>query len=578
MKHMKKILALMLAVVMTLAMSVTAFADETTNAKIKFPADAKYADHQYEVYQIFTGEVEGTAMTNLKYGENTKTATNKGKSVTEGDLETIAGITTTNEQDILTAMKAFVNLESDPVAVLTKTDTETTDTEYSAVPGYYLIKDVDNSQTGVVAYDDEGNPKEKAYTLYILEVVGADDYAITPKASMPSVEKKVDDINDSDGTAGNGQDSADYDIGDWVPYHLKATTASNVDKYTKYHLTFVDTLEAGKFDNIKDIVIKVDGKDISTEQFVGFTVEKTDVTPPSASGFEIKLTFEPAALEAGGETPTTLPNTLNTKNVTIDFKAQLGTGATVGEVGNVNTVKLKFSNNPNDTDDQEEAETPEDTVIVFTYKTVIDKVDPDGRPLKGAEFKLYKKYTADQLAATGKTASVVKDADGEDIAALANTAAYSYVKIATVAAITPETTSFAFNGIDDGEYVLVETKVPDNYTAINPIVFTVTGEHTAICDPINKDTHKDSDGAYILTGLTATGGMKGFATAGTIDKQDGTTHSAASGEVYGEIVNSSGAQLPVTGGIGTTMFYVIGAILVIGAGVVLVSRRRMSAN
>ena len=578
MKHMKKIFALMLAVVMTLAMSVTAFADETTNAKIKFPTDPKYADHQYEVYQIFTGKVEGTAMTNLKYGENTKTATNKGKSVTEGDLAIIAGITTANEQEIITAMKAFVNLESAPVAKLTKTDTETTDTEYSAVPGYYLIKDVDSSQTGVVAYDDSGNPKEKAYTLYILEVVGATDYTITPKASMPSVEKKVDDINDSDGTAENTQDSADYDIGDWVPYHLKATTASNVDKYTKYHLTFVDTLEAGKFDAIKDIVIKVDGKDISTEQFVGFTVDRTDVAAPTASGFEIKLTFEPAALEAGGEIPTTLPNTLNTKNVTIDFKAQLGTGATVGEVGNVNTVKLKFSNNPNDTDDQEEAETPEDTVIVFTYKTVIDKVDPDGRPLKGAEFKLYKKYTADQLTAAGKTASVVKDADGEDIAALANTAAYSYVEIATVAEITPETTSFAFNGIDDGEYVLVETKVPDNYTAINPIVFTVTGEHTAICDPINKDTHKDSDGAYILTGLTATGGMTGFATAGTIAKQDGTTHSAASGEVYGEIVNSSGAQLPETGGIGTTMFYVIGAILVIGAGVVLVSRRRMSAN
>ena len=564
MKHMKKMFTLMLAVIMTLAMSVTAFADgEEAKAVINFPTDAKFADHTYQVYQIFTGKVDRTAMTNLKYGENTKTAANKGKAVTPEDLKTLAGIESENDQEKLAAILPFADLTTTPVATLTKTNTT-----YEGAPGYYLIKDADNSQTGVVEKD-----KDKSYTLYILAVAGTVN--ITPKADTPSVEKKVDDVNDSTGTKEAKQDSADYDIGDWVPYHLTATTASNVDKYKKYHLTFVDTLEAGRFDGIQNIVIKVDGTPI-TDSFEGFTVTRTDVTAPSATGFEIKLAFAPKAAE-GQDAPTTLPDTLNGKEVTIDFEAQLGAGAKIGQEGNVNTVQLKFSNNPNSEDDSEEAETPEDTVIVFTYKTVIDKIDADGNALKGAAFKLYKKYTAAQLAAAGKTAAEVKDAEGNPIAKYANTDEASYVEIATVDAITADTTSFAFNGLDDGDYVLVETKKPANYNAIDPIEFTVTGTHTALADGLDKTTKKDGD-AYVLTGLTVSNDkLTASLEGGEIAKTNGEKHAAVSGEIYGEVINQSGAELPETGGVGTTMFYIIGSILVISAGVVLVTRRRMAA-
>ncbi len=559
MKKFRRIMALLIATVMVLSMGTAAFAAEG-DITISFPEDTKYANHQYEVYQIFTGTVgeDGKTLKNLKYGDNTKTAANKGKAVSEADLTTLAAIDSENEQEIIAAITPFASL-SNPVATLTK-DNRT----FTGPAGYYLIKDKDDTQTGKTSETDE-----KSYTLYILKVAG--NVTISPKASVPSVEKKVDDVNDSTGAKEPKQDSADYEIGDWVPFHLSATTASNVDDYKKYHLTFVDTLESGKFDAVRNVVIKVGDKEI-TESFVGFTVTKTDVAAPSTSGFEIKLTFTPS-----GDGAVTLPEALNGETVTIDFEAKLGAGATIGQVGNVNTVKLKFSNNPNSTDDSEEAETPEDTVIVFTYKTVIDKVDPDGAALKGAEFKLYKKYTAAQLAATGKTAAEVKDSEGKAIAKYANTDAASYVEV-DGARITAETTTFEFNGLDDGDYVLVETKVPANYNAIDPIEFTVTGTHAATANALSKDTHKDGD-AYVLTGLTVSNAALNASVAGgEINKKDGTKHTAVSGEVYGEIINESGVQLPSTGGIGTTMFYIVGAIMVIGAGVVLISRRRMNVQ
>ena len=557
-KTFEKMISLVVALAMVMAMGLTAFAAEG-DIKITFPTDAKYASHQYEVYQIFTGEVgeDGKTLKNLKYGENTKTATNIGQAVTAEDLATLTAITTTNEQEIIAAITPFASL-SNPVTTLTSKNAT-----YEGPAGYYLIKDKDRSQTGETADNDE-----KSYTLYILKVAG--NVTIEPKASVPSVEKKVDDINDSTGAAEASQDSADYEIGDWVPFHLKATVASNVDDYKKYHLTFVDTLEAGKFDAVQNVVIKVDGKPIN-ETFEGFSVVRNDIAGPSTSGFEIKLTFTPA-----GEGAVTLPAALANKNVTIDFEAKLGAGATIGQVGNVNTVKLRFSNNPNSTDDSEEAETPEDTVIVFTYKTIVDKVDPDGRSLKGAAFKLYKKYTADQLMKTGKTAADVKDHEGKAIAKYANTGKYSYVEV-TGTTITDDTTSFEFDGLDDGDYVLVETKVPANFNAIDPIEFTVTGTHTKTADALDKTSHKDGE-AYVLTGLTVSNKVLTASVAGSeIDKKDSTKHIAVSGEIYGEIINESGAQLPETGGMGTTLFYVFGAILVLGGGVVLISRRRMEA-
>ena len=121
-------------------------------------------------------------------------------------------------------------------------------------------------------------------------------------------------------------------------------------------------------------------------------------------------------------------------------------------------------------------------------------------------------------------------------------------------------TKFTFNGLDDGEYVLTETKTPDEYNTIEPITFTVNADHTITWDGTNRNS--------VLTKLV------GNKVTGEIT----LTHNKTEGSLSADVVNKKGSTLPSTGGIGTTIFYVVGVILMLGAGVLLVTKKRMSSN
>lgn len=192
---MNKVLKGLVAVAATAAMAIagvagasTAMAEENTtaatNPTITFPTDTKYQDHTYEVYQIFTGDFDGKVLSNVKYGVNgTKTA---GTEVTAEELKQLTDVNVEGktDQDKLDVIKTFAKLEN-PVATLTKTNTS-----YEAAPGYYLIKDKDNTVGG-----------NDANTLYITKVV--DDVTISPKSDVPSFQKKVRDTNDTTGDTSN---------------------------------------------------------------------------------------------------------------------------------------------------------------------------------------------------------------------------------------------------------------------------------------------------------------------------------------------------------------------------------------
>ena len=539
MKKFRRILALLLASVMVLSISIAAFADET-------PATHKITNssetHTYEVYQIFTGKYDATTeqLQGLKYGENA--VGTAGAAVSPEDLAKLAayedaGTTQVLDQKDIAFISQFVDITGDAYKTIAP------GADVTVEEGYYLIKDEDDSLDG----------KDEQYTLYLINVLN-EDVTIAPKTGTVTSEKKLDDINDSTGTAENLQDSADYDIGDEVPFHLKATIAENVGAYKKYHLTFEDTLEAGCFDAISTLTIKVDGAAAADTDDYKVTI--TNITAPSESGFKVQITFEP-------KTDKDL-SALAGKDVTIDFTATLGEGANIGQEGNVNTLKLYYSNNPNSTDDSDEGEAPEDTVIVFTYDLVVNKVDEDGKALNGASFALYKEYTEAQLEATDKTAvTEIKYDDNKKTYAIGDK---KYVMIDEQAGAS--TNIFTFSGVDDGNYLLVETKVPAGYNCLDPKTFSITGTHTAEAD-INKETKKDANGNYILTAVSGTGEI----TLAQHKKADGTIDGLTT-----DIENKSGATLPSTGGIGTTLFYIVGAILVIGAGVILISRRRMDAQ
>lgn len=482
MKTFKKSIALMLALVLTLAMTVTAFADPATYSVTVSNAEV---GHTYEAYQILAGDLSGTTLSNVTWGSGVN-ATDLGSAsdyaeklaqMTDNSSELKAEATALSK--VLTTAAGSVKVANEGAAVIS-----------GLAAGYYLVKDADDTLQG----------ENTAYTEFILKVVA--DTTITTKTDVPTVIKKVQDTNDTEGTTTGWQDSADYDIKDDVPFQLTATLANNVASYNTYKVVFHDTLSAGMTYN-NDFSVKIDGKDV-TSSFTA-TYEGTD------------LTFSCSDVKALGAT--------NSSVVVVNYTAKLNENAVLGKAGNPNEVYLEYSNNPNfegEGEDSPTGETPKDKVIVFTYKVVVDKVNENNEPLTGAEFTLFKVI------------------DGKEVAVAAAT-------------LNEAGTQFTFVGLDDGKYVLKETKTPAGYNTISDQTFEVKASH---------DVESEDPELTELSGDLVTGSIS-------------FTASVDEGSLSTTVINQAGSTLPSTGGAGRVAIYVIGAILVIGAGVVLVTKRRV---
>ena len=519
MKHTRKLASLLLALVMVFALATTAFAEETYSITINNSATG----HTYEAYQIFTGDLSGMTLSNIVWGSgiNADGQTALQNAYDKAETKSAAGVAEAlNDGNAVQFAKDVAGYLSSVKAMSTYNEANKNYTISGLAAGYYLVKDQDGSLTG----DND------SYTEYIVKVVS--NTTANPKSDVPTVEKKVQDINNSTETSmSNWQDSADHDIGDSVPFQLKATLANNVSSYKTYQVVFHDTLSKGLTLNA---TYNEDGA-VAT----GVTVKMgdTDVT----SHFTIT-----AEVNEKGETILTVEcdnvkefGASDNSVITVEYSATLNANAVIGSAGNTNKVKLEYSNNPNksETGNNETGETPEDVVIVFTYKVIVDKVtknpnyDPEVEgseeyiPLKGAGFTLYKKNTS------GEYVEVGEELKGTDMI------------------------TFTWSGLDDGDYKLVETTTPAGYNTIADIVFTITAGHV------------DGNNPYLDTlSVNVTSGTADFA----VDK--------TAGSLSTDVVNNSGTQLPSTGGMGTTLFYVLGSVLVLAAVVLLVTKKRMSTN
>lgn len=490
MKPLKKAMSVLVSLLMIFTFALPAFAAGATTYTITAPATT----HQYEIYQIFTGDLSGEILSNVKWGKN-GTGT-EGQPVASTIIDELTAVNSKSDREKLDVVEKYAKLDSTPVATISNSGI------YSAAAGYYLIKDKDNTVSGT-----------DTYTTYIVQVVG--DVTISPKSNVPSFEKKVKDTNDTEGVTSDWQDSADYDIGDAVPFKLEGTVSSKYADYKTYYFAFHDQAETGLTFNKDSVKVYVDGNEITS----GYSVE---TSPADGDTFEVVFANLKtiATVQAGSK-------------ITVEYTATLNDKAVLGSQGNVNKAKLEFSNNPNEEQDSskkpETGETPWDNVIVFTYQVVVNKVDGNKQPLTGAEFKLEKVLNDNSK----KTVAVVKSNGG---------------------------TTFTFKGLDDGNYILTETVTPARYNTIEPIKFTVAANHNVAWDGTNRTD--------ILTSLS------GNATSGTAT----FTANANKSELTTNVVNQSGATLPGTGGIGTTIFYVIGGLLMAAAAVLLITKKRMNSD
>lgn len=503
-KAMKKLMAALLAVAMVCAMAIPAFADgssSTSTAPVTtlYTITAPKNGHTYEIYQIFTGDYDAlqpSMLTNIKWGKN---GTGKaGDAVEQTVLDELSGVASSASYSVkLDVIEKYVTLTNPVKTIVNGGSVE-------VVGGYYLIKDQDGSV-----------PSSETYTTYIVSVVGNVD--IKPKSSaVPEFNKKLKDTNDSTGEVSRWQDSADYDIGDYIPFRLQGTVSKDFDSYKTYYYAFHDVEEAGlTFDpsSVKVFVGDENGKLIPDTDYKVFT-KKAGTTSDTDCTFEI--VFD----DLKKVTSVTANST-----ITVTYKSQLNDNAVLGAHGNVNKAQLEYSNNPRGNGT---GTTPWDNVIVFTYKVVVNKVDQDIHRLEGAEFTLTKKINgADDFVQT-----MTIDAGNKAL--------------------------FTLSGLDDGEYTLTETVTPANYNTISPITFTVNAAHEIEWDSIST---RDN----VLTSLS--GDKKVGEITFSVDKTAGTLTT--------NVINKIGTTLPGTGGIGTTIFYVIGGGLMVAAAILLITKKRM---
>ncbi|QGX46279.1 isopeptide-forming domain-containing fimbrial protein [Streptococcus equinus] len=434
----------------------------------------------YESYQIFTGDLstDETTLSNIKWGNG---ITDAGKTA----LQTKYSASSAAE----IAKKLGDNaVDADEFAKEAGKYLQNAGGLTGLAAGYYLVQ---NKTVG----------DHEAYTNYILKVVK--NVTVEPKTDTPTVEKKVKDTNDSESTTTNGwQDSADYDINDDVPFQLTATLPNNFATYDEYYLEFADTLSSGLTYN-KDAKVYLVNGGVETDVTSSFTIAE------DGSSFKINNLKSISGVTASSK-------------IVVRYTAKLNSNAAIGSAGNPNTVKLIYSNNPNAAG---HGETPEDTVVVFTYKVVVNKVDQDNKPLANAGFTLYKKDSANNW-------NVVK------------------------AISASEATSFTFSGIDDGDYKLSETDTPNGYNTIDDILFTVSAEH---------DENSNEPKLTSLSGVDSTGKIT-------------FTSNTSEGSLTAPVPNTKGSILPSTGGMGTKVLYAVGVVLILIAGVLIVTKKRMEVK
>lgn len=533
-KVIKKLLAALLAVAMVCAMAIPAFAENSEG-----DVDSH---HTYSAFQIFKGDVEGNnikdfKISNVDWGSNIinnsddflnklREADHIGPLFTNAKSaqEVLAVISQWHDSDDYSiAFARFVchylySNDANPTYVVRAGSNALTIPEAKA--GYYLFVD-----TTDFSKDDSYH----SYNSFLLMVTkGNWNVPITPKAEKPTVEKKVYDNPDGTSTGGFGS-SADHAINEKFQFQLTATLPDSTnrayDYYDKYSVIFHDTLSEGiTYDNddeLDSVVIKSNGNTYNITDSSKYTIDTTDLE--SQNSFVVNIDVKACAKDAGFDLN-------NGATITVTYTAHLNDKAYVntagGSTSNINKVYLTYSNNPKD--ESSIGKTPESTpVYVYTYQLNNTKHQDTekGPALEGACFHLYSDEACTdqsevQLYQKDGFYYPIKDVLGKEAVEMKSAA----------------NGTFNVKGLDAGTYYLKEITPPDGYSACKVIPVTIKADHS-------RNDQVNLEGSNLTNDIVN--------------------------------IKAGGITLPSTGGIGTTLFYVVGGGLMVAAIVLLVTKKRM---
>ena len=527
MKRMKKIMAVLLAAIMTMAMAVTAFADNvatTTTGTNKLTVNVKTGDgvptqtlkdQTINLYKLFdVTESKSGETTNYAYTVNDtykSTLASVLNIVETSKDEEFAAAVTKLGSDNATAVQKFANdftaeaLTKKLSATATSNKIEESKTAYTfsnLAAGYYLV------------YVTGG--KEIQSSLVTVDATNS----VNLKTEAPSIEKKADKETVS--------------IGQVVKYTVTGSIPDTTG-YDQYQYIIHDELSKGL-----DFVKNADGDalDKATEANVTIAFTESGITPARTTPTSATLSGEGNRTMALDLSAWVKANQTNKGKVfTVTYYAKVNANAVVTEK---NSAQLEYGNKPDETTTTtpSEAKTP-------TYPlNILKKKKGSEDKLAGAKFKLYSSEAdanANDAAKAIKVSPVVAGVAGNYVVDPES----STTEFESVASIDEKGYNLHVNGLAAGDYWLVETEAPAGYNKLTaPIKVTIEKSTDAV--DANQWTLKDADGKKIDSKIVT-------------------------------IENSTGSLLPSTGGMGTIIFAVIAAILVLGVAVSFIRDKRKNA-
>lgn len=480
MKRVKRVLALLAAFALVLAMAVPAWAEGNTGSiTVQGAVDGEI----YSIYKIFdvTGYDTMTTPHKITYKVTDGWALffakgNPGATYVTLDSKKQISATTLDSTNAPAFAAAAITWAKDSAHNIKVTDSKTANkdgvTFTNVADGYYLV---DTSLGALCSLDNVTGNAAK----------------ISEKNKVPSVEKKVKsgDIYESSNSA---------KIGDTVKYKTTITINGSVEKVVLH-----DKMDTGLTFDETSVKVKVGGADVAA---ANYTLKKpgTESSDPCTFEIEFKDSYI-AGLETG-------------KQIEVTYSATLNESAVIGTPGNKNDTWLKYGNSGSVTSE----------TTTYSYSFDLVKTDSDGTLLAGAKFKLY----ADQNCAN----EIKLVADGDNAYRVAKTGEKAVESIETNA-----TSALTIKGLKGTTtYYLKEIEAPKGYNELeNAFAFTIA------------DANVSSN-----LGTTGNKWVEGNSTG---------IH----------IINNAGTTLPSTGGMGTTVFYVVGGGLMAVAVVLLVTKKRM---
>lgn len=548
-KAIKKLLAALLAVAMVCAMAIPAFAFESWETK-----EDLNKNHDYIAFQIFKGVIsskDNPTLSDVTWGshitdpaafleqlKNDSTIGAQFHSIDATDATDAATV-----QKVLAVISKWHDSDDDSIAFArfvchylysngAAPDSDIVGGNSSiTIPeaGYYLIVDTINFSNGDYYH---------AYNSFLLvnvpqAVQTSYNVTINHKVVKPTVEKKVyDNFDNQDGTStGDFGSSADHAINEKFQFQLIAKLPAGRDEgraydyYDKYTVCFNDTLSAGiTFDNLDTVEIaNVDGS--NSKEITDYTLVKDLHEAGLPSSIKLSIDNVKTCAAAAGL------DLNDGATITVTYTAHLNDKAYVniagGSTSNINKVYLTYSNNPKD--ESSIGKTPESTpVYVYTYQLNNTKYHDDDNPnnvLAGAGFRLY----SDE-ACHDEDEIKLKMNDDDTYSRDFSTEGKG------VEMISGQDGQFNVKGLDAGTYYLKETKTPDGYSACKVIPVTIKADHS-------RNDQVNLEGSNLTNDIVN--------------------------------IKAGGITLPSTGGIGTTLFYVVGGGLMVAAIVLLVTKKRM---